>query len=281
VPSNVQRERETLAAHLRELRVGAGLTGAQLAAAAQWPPSKVSKIEHSKQTPTLDDLGVWTEICDAQDHLEQLRHQLVSLDTFYSEWRRQQRAGMQVRQRGAVELDARTSVMWIFEPVCIPGPFQTEAYARERLTVNARLHGSPGGIEEAVALRVGRRAMFDEPGRAFHIVITETVLRLGLAAPAVMAEQLEHLALVCRRPQIQFGVVPLHARVTVTPAHGFWIYDDELVIVETLSGELRLTQPPEIGLYARLFERLAAAAVYDTDALALIARCAADWRSPA
>jgi ribosome-binding protein aMBF1 (putative translation factor) len=44
-----------LGKRLRELRQAAGLSGRQLAESLSWPPSKVSKLENSRQTPTDDD----------------------------------------------------------------------------------------------------------------------------------------------------------------------------------------------------------------------------------
>ena len=42
---------------------------------------------------------------------------------------------------------------------------------------------------------------------------------------------------------------------------GFWIYDEERVIVETPSAQLTITQPREIAVYARTFAELSSMAV--------------------
>lgn len=46
-----QRERRRLAETLKNLRTGAGLSGARLSVMLDWPQSKVSKIETLKQAP--------------------------------------------------------------------------------------------------------------------------------------------------------------------------------------------------------------------------------------
>ena len=51
---------------------------------------------------------------------------------------------------------------------------------------------------------------------------------------------------------------------------GFWIFDDERVLVETPTAELTITQPREIAVYARTFAELAAMAVYGSAARSLI-----------
>jgi transcriptional regulator with XRE-family HTH domain len=58
--SAVHQAKEALGHRLRDLRKDAGLTGRQLALLAGWPNSKVSKIEYGKQTPTEDDIRLWT-----------------------------------------------------------------------------------------------------------------------------------------------------------------------------------------------------------------------------
>ena len=42
--------------------------------------------------------------------------------------------------------------------------------------------------------------------------------------------------------------------------HGFWIFDDKLVLVETLTAELAYRDAESIDLYARVFESLWAVA---------------------
>ncbi len=54
--------------------------------------------------------------------------------------------------------------------------------------------------------------------------------------------------------------------------HGFWLIDDEFVLIETLAAELRLTRPDEVATYARVFEQLAGVAVYGQDARSVIMR---------
>jgi transcriptional regulator with XRE-family HTH domain len=54
-----QRQREDVGLRLRELRRDARLTGRQIAEPAGWHPSKVSKIEAGRQTPSDADVEAW------------------------------------------------------------------------------------------------------------------------------------------------------------------------------------------------------------------------------
>lgn len=59
--SNVHEARDALGKRLRELRQAADMSGRQLAESLSWPPSKVSKLENGRQTPTDDDIRKWAD----------------------------------------------------------------------------------------------------------------------------------------------------------------------------------------------------------------------------
>jgi hypothetical protein len=58
------------------------------------------------------------------------------------------------------------------------------------------------------------------------------------------------------------------------PVEDFWIFDNEQVAVELLSGHLTITQPREIAMYAQTFARLAEIAVYGARARELLSALA-------
>lgn len=76
--TSVHEARDALGKRLRALRTAAGLSGRTLAESLSWPPSKVSKLENGKQTPTDDDIREWTGATDSEAEAEAL---LASLHT--------------------------------------------------------------------------------------------------------------------------------------------------------------------------------------------------------
>lgn len=58
----------------------------------------------------------------------------------------------------------------------------------------------------------------------------------------------------------------------IAAAHGFWLLDNDRVMVETFSAELNLAQPQEVTLYGKVFDQLAAVASYGRSARAVITR---------
>jgi hypothetical protein len=210
----------------------------------------------------------------AERETESLLAELHSLVTRYAELQRLLRGGQVQIQRAAARREADTGVLRMFESTFIPGLLQTADYARGRLAQSARLFGRRVPIEDAVSERMRRQEVLHERGRRFHVVITEPVLHYGLCSPEVMLEQLDRLVTVAMLPNVRLGVIPVDAEVAIAPAHGFWVYDDHLVVVETFGAELNLNQPAEVKLYTKIFETLASDAVYDRRARTIIAKAA-------
>src|SRR4030081_290293 len=94
------------------------------------------------------------------------------------------------------------------------------------------------------------------PGQAFHFVITEAALRFHMCSPEVMLGQLDRLISLAALPNVKLGIIAFDTHYTAPPGHGFWIYDDEKVMVETFSAGLTLAQPQEIELYPTVFDEL-------------------------
>jgi transcriptional regulator with XRE-family HTH domain len=269
---DIQLARETLGAHLRALRRASSLNGKEFAARLGWPQSKVSKIETGRQAPSRADITRWAEAAGQPQAADALTAELAELELFYSDYRTRMRRGMRFRQREAAAAEEKMKVLRTFSSNRVPAFFQTADYARCMLTLGAKLYNAPDDVAEAVKVRMQRQHVLYHPGKQFHIVITEAVLRsCAVAPPQVMAAQLDRLvAATTLGPSIRFGVIPFSTPWPVFVDHGFWIYDTDTVIVETLAAELRLTRSDEIGLYRKAFDQLAQIASYGQDARTII-----------
>lgn len=274
--STYQRAREALGLRLRDLRRDARLTGRQLAAQHGWDPSKVSKIENGRQTPSDDNLEAWTLACGRPELASELIAALRSLETHYVQYRRLLRAGMTAGQQAFGELERDASTIRNFESTLVSGLLQTPAYARYRLAEGVEYDGAPDDLEHAVAARLERQHVLYQPGKRFHFVLTEATLRYRLCPPEVMAGQLDRLVVLSNVPSIHFGVTPFAAHLPVAPLHGFWVFDDRLVKVENVTAALNINQPSEVSSYLRVFHRLAEVASYGPEARAIITRVLSD-----
>ena len=274
--SNVHEARNALGKRLRELRSSAGLSGRQLAESLSWPPSKVSKLENGRQTPTDDDVRDWTRTTGSEGEAEALLASLHTLEVQHAEWQRILRVGLKPHQQELIEWDQRTRLFRAFEATVIPGLLQTAEYARYRFAEGIRRLKVPNDINEAVARRVQRQEILYRPDKRFHFVLTEAALRFRLCPPDVMLGQLDRLISLSQLPNVRLGIVGFETQYATSPWHGFWMYDNDRVLVETLSAELDLRQPQEIELYADAFEQLAAVASYSRSARAIINRVIED-----
>ncbi len=102
--SNVREARQALGLRLRELRRNANLTGRQLAESMAWPPSKVSKLENGRQTPTEADIRGWTATTGSEAEAEALLASLHTLELKHAEWQRQFNLGLHPHQDEIAEL---------------------------------------------------------------------------------------------------------------------------------------------------------------------------------
>ncbi|MFC4535418.1 helix-turn-helix domain-containing protein [Sphaerisporangium dianthi] len=259
---NVRQAREALGVRLRELRKAAGLNGKQLAQAVGWVATKVSKIELGRQTPSEDDIRAWAATCHAAGEVPSLIAQLNSLELAYAAWQRQLRSGTRDQQKKIQDIEAKTDLIRAFEPATVPGLFQTREYARHILGQAIAVHQVPDDLEDGIQARMDRQQILYRPGHRFHVILTETALRNLMCPPEVLMGQIERLIASATLPNVALGVIPWTSRLPKTPVHGFWLYGERLVTVETFSAELSLIQPEEISLYGKIFDLMHKTAVY-------------------
>ncbi|MBG0818369.1 helix-turn-helix transcriptional regulator [Planomonospora sp. ID82291] len=266
----VSQAKQALGARLRAIREAAGLTGRDLAARAGWHSSKVSRIEHGRQLPSEADITAWCFHCGASEQAADLVASLRTIDEMYVEWRRLQRTGLQRLQKAAIPLYERTSYLRIYEPSLVPGLFQTREYALALMQAVVAFRGIPDDSAQAVEARLHRQAIFHAGGRRCAVIVEEAALRARIGGVETMAGQLGHLLAAASRSNVSLGVIPALGDRVMWPTNGFWIFDEERVLVETLSAELTITPPQEIALYAKAFAELAQLAVYGAAARTLI-----------
>lgn len=270
--TDFQSGREALGARLSELRAETGLNGKEFAERLGWQRSKVSRLQNGRQTATPDDLQAWADASGRPEACAELLARLRGLESQQRHWRRQLAAGhAPVQDRYVVEY-RRTATMRGYEATVIPGLFQTPDYARQLLAQNADLMNSPRDTEAAVQARVRRQEVLYEPGKLFRVLVWEAALHAVVGTRETMAGQLDRLVGLIGMSTVELGIVPLGATMSITPKHGFWIFDEERVIVETINTELQYDSADDLALYGRVWDRLHAAAAYGPQAHRLIAR---------
>ncbi|MBD0743913.1 Scr1 family TA system antitoxin-like transcriptional regulator [Streptomyces sp. CBMA152] len=271
--TDFQSARIALGARLRELRTEGGLNGKDIAARLGWARSKVSRLENGKQTATAEDLDAWAAAAGAPEQADDLKSRLRGLESQQRSWRRQLAAGQRpVQDRYVVEYRS-TTVVRGYEATVIPGLFQTPDYARHLMAKNAELlQSTPRDTDAAVQARMRRQEVLYETGRLFRVLIWEGALHALICPREAMAGQLDRIVGLIGMSTVELGIVPFGAPLKLSPKHGFWIFDEERVVVETINTELQFESADDVALYGRVWDGLNEAAAYGPHAHRLIAR---------
>ncbi|MGH3574128.1 MAG: DUF5753 domain-containing protein, partial [Pseudonocardiaceae bacterium] len=166
-----------------------------------------------------------------------------------------------------------------FEAVFVPGLLQTGEYARAVISRNVNV--PPEEVQDRVAARLARQSLFsrDRPA-AFTFYLHESVLRLPVGGPAVMAGQLRQLRWMSARSYLTLRVVPvaLGAHAAMTGAFRLMEFAEfkPVAYLESETSSLFLERPEEIRAYRRILAALADTALSEGQSRELIAALATE-----
>ncbi|MDP4508248.1 helix-turn-helix domain-containing protein [Nonomuraea turcica] len=262
--TSFQQARIDLGGQLRQLREAVHLSGKELAERLRWQPSKVSRLENARQTPTEDDVVAWAQAVSATpDTTDELIRQVIALAERHDSWKQRYRSGLAAIQEDMRDLEARTKLFRAFEPGIVVGLLQTAEYARHVFRKVKRLYSAADQIDAAVRVRMQRQEILYDRSRTFRFVVPESALHTTLAPADVMRGQLDRLLAVSTLPNVEFGVIPFGTELPSAPINGFWIYNDGMVGVATMTKDLVLRDPDDIAFYVNAFDAYAKVAEFD------------------
>src|SRR6266702_5611314 len=169
-----------LAAELRALRAGAGLTHEQLARRIGESRAQISRLENGHVVDLadvmkiLDALGVdgerWTQVVT------------IAREAGEKGWWESTR-GMGERQALSAVLEAGATTIREYHQTFMPGLLQIPDYARARTDVAAELQPMTGTVNGMLAGRAGRQRMLRRPGAPTYEVILDELAVRRLTAP--------------------------------------------------------------------------------------------------
>ncbi|WP_242909337.1 helix-turn-helix domain-containing protein [Actinomadura terrae] len=168
-----------------------------------------------------------------------------------------------------VEEEVRASQIRMYNQNYIPGLLQTEDYARAVVKAGRR----PDRVGELVATRMERQEVLRrEDPPSVVVLLEEGVLRKMAGTPEVTRQQLSHLLMLIREPNIAIYVIPANAQVFPESSFTVLSFDNEpdLGYEESVGGRGRLLEPgphvTELGVGFELIRESALAAA-DSEAL--------------
>lgn len=259
---------------LRRLRKDAGLTGKDLALRAGVAQPTISRIETGRLLPVPETVDRLVEALGLDDAGRgELNALLVRLRDEVSRLK----GGLAGREAANVARLRSARRVVVFSSAMVPALLQTAEYARLALAIGREVDEEDAA--KAAAVRVEGQAVLFESGREFSFVLTEGAVRTWPGSPALMLAQLDRLLQVATLPHVTLGVVPWSVQAPAFPLHGFTVYDGAVSVVESLTGDLTLTEPGELSAHGETFEVFAAVAVYGEELRDLLGRIGADYRT--
>jgi transcriptional regulator with XRE-family HTH domain len=262
-----------LGAELRTAREATGLSGRALAARlGNWSQAKVSRIENGVVNSTVEDIEA---MLDALGVVGEKRERLLSMAEEASEstvsWRVLHKSGMARWQYELDQLLRKAARVRHFQPMIVPGLMQTAEYARHVLDL-ANWTGQKD-VDAAVVARLARQQILFEPTcPQYHYLLGEIGLRWRPTDSVPLHRaQLDRIVTVSALPTLTVQVLPADAPTAAVGLHGFRIYDfiddnePTVVFVETISGEITISEPDSVATYTGTWDRLIKSALSSDD----------------
>lgn len=185
------------------------------------------------------------------------------------------RVGAAIQRQILILVQSATAVR-AWQERMVLGDLQTPAYTAAMLEGDGQ--GDPGAAWWAA--RRARVAMLDDPGRTWHLLMSEAALRWGIGSPQVMTAQIDHLVEVSGWAHIRMGIVPLDKVHAIRPPSAFHLYENGAITAEVATplGAAFPDKPVDVQALDEEFRRLAGLALYDDEGRKLLARIRKGWK---
>ena len=274
-------KRQQLAEELVRVRRSAGLSGRRMADILGVKQAQLYRYDKAVTTPSLPKVRTWLDACreaapeavndeDRARILELAEAAHVEPKT----WKEFQDAGVTSTQHIAARQDEDSVEQWSAQNVILPGLLQTPEYAVAAVA-RADLHAQFNHAEQ-VAKRLARQALLFEPGRTWHFVVAERLLRWSPGSSALLSLQRDRLVSLAALESVEVAVLPEDTRLE--PSGLWWgpftiIQPREgkrYVDVEDTTGGRTVDDADQVSSYVLTWERLWAAALHGDAAVEMI-----------
>ncbi|MBA9004059.1 helix-turn-helix domain-containing protein [Thermomonospora cellulosilytica] len=268
-----------LARELRRLREQERLTLQDVADRLGWSRATVSRLETGQTRPRHTDVAVMLDLYGVPSPQRDALIALAKQAGQRGWWT----AYADVFAGSYVALEDEASLIRSWDAQLIHGLLQTEQYARAVITAG-RMLPTEADVERRIAARRARQALLDRPNAPeLQMIFDEAVLRRPIGGPAVMREQLRHLAGLAERPKITVRILPFTAGAHAGLDGRFTILsfpdpaDPDIAYVEGTMGDVYLESSVETGQHGSRFDRIIDAALSPEESAHLLAEAAKEY----
>jgi transcriptional regulator with XRE-family HTH domain len=268
-----------LATEIRARREAANLTSEELGKRIGQSRMKISRLETGARRPDIGDVMKILDVLGVDGDEWRALVQVARDAAERGWWETPEFAGMGDRQKLYADLECGATTIREYQ-IFVPGLLQTRDYTRARRPIR---DSSPQfDLEQAVEARQRRQQeLHRDGGPAYQAVLDEAAVRRIAADPPVMEAQLTRLVeLASADERVAIRVLPVDAimagyRLPYSP-FGVYTYPDPgdplVVVVDTVTTDLVLTGPEEVGPYTDLYEAIHSAALPANESLDYLTR---------
>lgn len=255
--------RRLLGRELKRAREAAGLSVRSLAPLAKLQPGTISKIENGRQAILPRSVLLIGSACALPDAEVQRLVTIAEQEERDTWWSRYGDTAVPSWFRDYVDLESDADRIETYSAELVDGLLQTPAYA-EAVARVTEPEFTEDQMKAAVELREARQdRLMSNEGPQVHVVLGEAVLRRPFGSPAVMREQLRHLADVGTHDRITIQVLPFEAGGHPAVKGSFTVlkfgpdlHDVDSVYLENENDGVWQDQPSDLARYAAIFTRL-------------------------
>ncbi|MFI2367210.1 Scr1 family TA system antitoxin-like transcriptional regulator [Streptomyces sp. NPDC018833] len=261
---------EFFGAELKRRREVAQLTQEELGGRVFVSGGYIGQFEQAIRKPQLDVAQRIDEILQTDGIFERMCRKLIN-DSRYAEY-----------FAAAAELEALATKICDFAPTLVPGLMQTEAYMRAMMLADNPFT-SDESVQERIRARLDRALILNSAARpVYWTILHESVLRIPVGGPAVMAEALEHIATLVHERKALVQVLPYAAGAYPLMGKDLRLMEFEdappTAYTEAVYSGNLLDDPAVVKRSQAAYDLLRAAALSPEASLALIESAAEDYR---
>jgi transcriptional regulator with XRE-family HTH domain len=262
---------------LGQLRRSKKIGQDELARRTRFSQSTISRIETGQKTPIPED--VETLVAALGEGGEAVRRFRARAEGLFGRGIDEAEDPVGRFQPQHKDYEERATTVRVFQPSLVPGLLQTSEYARGVVGQYGALfrNSSPARVNEAVLERLERQQILDNPSKSFTFLLMETVLEYPTVPPIHMASQLRAMRDALRRPNVTLLIIEDGRNLPYPAMHGFELFDDSNLLVETVTTVLRAAAPADLQLYATLFDAYVSRATAEVEPI--LVRHEERWRA--
>ena len=253
---NAAVSRRRIRSLVRHLRAQTNETQRDVADALDWSTAKLMRIEGGRVGVSTTDLRALLSHYGITDNAELDKYAEIARVSRSSTLAGQYRDALTKEFAEFLENEEAARIIRQYEPKLIPGPLQTENYARAILTTYMSAEDSDEIVEKRVQARLARRGQLLQPeGPEVYFVIDEAAIWRWIGAEtghkSIMVRQLEDMLDIVKHPNVTIQFVPFAVGAYTAMRGPFVILefdepgDDNLLYLENPGGSMNYYENPE------------------------------------